>query len=1347
VTSLPPPALQVDQLPAAPLSLAPVSALALRLHDVPGEEALLRALGAGITALGLRHALYLASPDGARLLCHSHTFSPETPLLPALPLSAVSTLLADPARLLAEGEPLPFLAGERPLASGNWAVLALRQGAMLLACLILHGSALAQADPQALSLLAEHAALALGRVRAMQQLRAAQPHPSDPAPRSGVSSTLLQRRNRVLSTVNAVSRALDEHPELSSRLRAALDALIRLGVADAAALLAATGPGRPPTPLVSQALPAALSDALAACRLDTVDRQALPGQRPVHFAEPASLARVLGIPPLPVSDLRSWTLVSLEHRGQREGLLLLGFAQAGDPRARDKRLIASLAQEIAVSMANARLYVAQREAADLSTILLEVARSLAAQADLGHVLSTISELTPRLVGCTRGVVWRYDAERAIVSPWHGSGLNPQQLSVFHAVLFVAADVPFVTRVIEGGRSLVIDHSNLSLLPDWMVQFFDVRSILLVPLICKGRPLGIIAVDQPGAAHTFSPRDIAVVEGIASHAALAIENARLYEQTAHRADQLASLYESGRALSTSLSLADLLTTVPESAARLVGADWCLLSFIDDQTGHLAPVRHWSAHGDEAPSSALAGLDLARQTVAAGQSVVIGHGAAYLPDSATGPVGSVASVPLLSKGRVIGALDVILRATGSFSAEDLRLLEAFAGQAAAALENARLFQQLADGKRAWEETFDAITDGICVRDQDCRIVRANRALARSVGVPVEALIGTRLCDQLPELHESCAICQGLTADDLSSDVTEIRRLGPEPLVLTVQDYPNQPAGQGEARWVTVIRDVTAERRMRDTLIRSEKLRALGEMASGVAHDFNNLLAAILARAELSLLEEPCPDGQHGFETIRRAALDGVAMVRRIQEYSRVRHDRERRQVDLSEIAQSVVDLSRHKWKDVPERAGIRIDMVLDLHPVPPVWGNPSDLREVLMNLIFNAVDAMPSGGSITVSTGLVGDRVMLTVSDTGCGMSEDLQRRIFDPFFTTKGEGGSGLGLSVSYGIVARYGGDIVVQSAPGAGSTFTIRLPAASENPDAAEPQTETLPKPVPVARILLVDDDADVLESVAELLRRDGHQVTALSSSAQALRHFQPGAYDYVITDLGMPELNGWELASALRALQPTLPIFLLTGWHAELSNEHAGARGVSAVLAKPCTLADLRRVMAAHPLPGSARAEPPAPGAAAPEPALSVPAPAPSAPPAPLRVLVVDDQPQFAEAVAGRLRLEGHSVTIVGTGGEGVARAQRQPFDLAIVDLRLPDMLGTEVAATMRALPHPPYVVLATGMAISQGDAGLADAADDVLPKPWTSGEFQRVLAHAAQRTEANARLALSPMARPPTG
>jgi CheY-like chemotaxis protein len=281
--------------------------------------------------------------------------------------------------------------------------------------------------------------------------------------------------------------------------------------------------------------------------------------------------------------------------------------------------------------------------------------------------------------------------------------------------------------------------------------------------------------------------------------------------------------------------------------------------------------------------------------------------------------------------------------------------------------------------------------------------------------------------------------------------------------------------------------------------------------------------------------------------------------------------------------VVELTRARWYDMPQQRGAVVTLKLDLAAdLPAVLGTESELREALINLVFNSVDAMPSGGTLTLRTRRpadAGEPVRVEVTDTGVGMDEATRRRCLEPFFTTKGDRGTGLGLAMVYGVVQRHGADIEIASSVGHGTTMGIAFPPAQET---AHPQTMPVPLAVPrePLRLLLVDDDPVMLKTLSETLALDGHGVTIAGggqAGIDALQAARSGghAFDVVITDLGMPYVDGRRVAAAAKEIDPDMPVIMLTGWGQRLVADGEIPAHVDQVLAKPPKLQALRAALA----------------------------------------------------------------------------------------------------------------------------------------------------------------------------
>jgi PAS domain S-box-containing protein len=375
----------------------------------------------------------------------------------------------------------------------------------------------------------------------------------------------------------------------------------------------------------------------------------------------------------------------------------------------------------------------------------------------------------------------------------------------------------------------------------------------------------------------------------------------------------------------------------------------------------------------------------------------------------------------------------------------------------------------------------------------------------------------------------------------------------------------------------------RRTQATVFEQERLRALGEMASGIAHDINNAISPLVIYTE-SLLETEAAlsdDGRSKLVTMQRALDDVADTVARMREFYRPAEDESAAgPVDLNALVEQVLGLTQARWRDMPEKRGVHIVTETTLAPgLPAVPGREAELRDALTNLVFNAVDAMPDGGRLRVVTAATAQAlgVELRVEDTGIGMDEATRRRCFEPFFTTKGERGTGLGLPMVYGTVQRHGGVVRVDSAPGRGTTVVLWLPAGPVGAPAAAPPVPAAPPPR--QRLLVVDNDPLVLEPLVEALERDGHDVTPAPGGAEALAAFEAALqqgepFDTVLTDRGMPGVDGAAVAQRVKALAPRTRVVMLTGWGRRMVEDREHLPGVDRLLAKPPRLTELRAAL-----------------------------------------------------------------------------------------------------------------------------------------------------------------------------
>ncbi len=839
------------------------------------------------------------------------------------------------------------------------------------------------------------------------------------------------------------------------------------------------------------------------------------------------------------------------------------------------------------AIANARLYADQLARAERTAVLLAIAETLGATLDLPAALDDIARRAARAL----------DAEGGVIVLWPGGVVPPD-------APLGDAEAVMRRRPVE-----VDDH------------------LLVVPIVRKGEPIGTLRLTARGR-HGWERSAVDLASAIAGQIALVAENARLYGETQTRADELSALHEVGMTLTSTLDLPTVLDAVVESALRLIDARQGAVLELDpaDRRLHIRAQRGMDSV-DPRVSLALgqgaAGAAAERRAVffsgdLAREPLPLAEREAGVPGVPLAELvhrrarGSALAVPLISKETVLGAIVVFWPEPRARDEREVRLLTGLAQQAAVAVEQARLHgaslrraEELAALLRAVRTMLggldtktilasiveEAATIGgipsvsLLLVDQEAAALR----LAAVAGDPAPP----ELALPLGEGHSGRVALTGRSVFDETGAVAYLglpvkiretvlgvltfttgapRRYSADELALLGSFADHAAIALDNARlYEEAQRALSDVRAMQERLVQGETLRALGELAGGAAHHLNNLLTIVVGRIQLLRRQTDDERVARPLEIVERAARDGAEVVRRLQQFAGMRRTTPPRAVRLSEVVADVLEMTRGRWQDTARAQGVEITVESRVGEVPPVAGDAAALRELLTNLILNAVEAMPRGGRLTVETRLDGAAVVLAVGDTGVGMSDEVRRRAHEPFFTTKGVKATGLGLSVAYGIARRHGGELTIASQEGRGTTIAIHLPAAATTPPPAPPPAA----PRGPLRILLVDDEEEVRRALGEMLASDGHTVVSAGSGAEALERLDDGDdVDLVLTDLGMPGMTGWELAAAVKARRPALPVGVVTGW-GDLPEPTAGAHAVDFVVAKPVMLDALHEAVA----------------------------------------------------------------------------------------------------------------------------------------------------------------------------
>ena len=754
------------------------------------------------------------------------------------------------------------------------------------------------------------------------------------------------------------------------------------------------------------------------------------------------------------------------------GSLRLVRSEAGDWAPKTVALATAIAGQIALAAANARL-VRQMEAhAGELAALHDVAATLTSTLDLPTVLEAVADAARTLIGAQRCAVFELDAAQRLV-PRASRGVPIEMLLTLelgHGAVGAAAlrRAPFFTPdwAQHEPPGYGDDHVPSGELLREAVRRQGIRAVLAVPVISKDTLVGVVSVAWEDR-HVYDDREVRLLVGLARHAAVALDRARVHTAALRRAGELGALLRAARTVMGGLDRDATLQQIVHEAAGIAGTPHVTVLVID---GDARVLRVGAISGRPVPA------DFAVPLGAMYSGRVAATGAPlFVADTPNDPQNVLAErdreagivtylgLPIRSRDRVVGVLTFNTTEPRLYSPAELEYLGSFADLAGIAFDNARLYDE------------------------------AQVALA-----------------------------------DLKA--------------------------------------------MQERLVRGETLRALGELAGGAAHHLNNLLTIVVGRVQLLLRTVPEERVRRPLTIIEKAAKDGAEVVRRLQQFARTQHVARVTLVRLDDVVRDVLELTRGHWQDGARARGVSIDVAQQLGAGVTVEGDAAALREALTNIVLNAIDAMPRGGRLSVETRVDGARATVVIADTGIGMPESIRLRAHEPFFTTKGVKTTGLGLSVAYGIVRSHGGDLVLDSGEGRGTSVTLTLPCAPRDGDAAQ---SAMPRDGAL-RLLLVDDEDEVREALADMLASHGHSVVTAGCAEQAFERLDgEPELDLVLTDLVMPGSTGWDVAAGVKARRPLVAVGLITGWGDTTDVDDARRKAVDFVVAKPVSVEALQQALA----------------------------------------------------------------------------------------------------------------------------------------------------------------------------
>jgi len=794
----------------------------------------------------------------------------------------------------------------------------------------------------------------------------------------------------------------------------------------------------------------------------------------------------------------------------------------------DIALAKAVADQTGIAIRQADLYQKAEATSKREVLVNKLTMAIRASLSLPEVLNTATRELGFALAASRVHLHLYDPENPL-SPVQHEYLATDCNSI--GPLHANYDDPVGRQLLGMTKPLVIDDSvnyidgppEVSEAVRKHAQLVSVKSQIAYPLIVKGLFRGVLCIHQTDRLRDWTEDEISLVQSVAERLAIGMAQAELFEMVAKAKSEWEATFD---------SMSDGI-------------------FIFDRAGRLKRVNSAGAAMEDTHPRMLLGrkcCDVLRTTsedavcavekaIAHGRSVTI----EVTPDRLDRPI-LVSIEPVVDKdGEVTSAVCT------ARDLSELRQVQAVAREHQSLLTN----------------ILESARESIYAVDMDSRVKWCNSATLLALGLRREEFIGRRLVDLVYEPDRE-VITEKLRLALLGEAQTyEMRYLAADG-GLRYARVDNSPlVVEGRTTGVLgIARDITEQKEERERAARADKLRALGQLASGVAHDFNNSLAAILGRAQLLRRQTQDEALVRNVEIIQTAAEDAAATVRRIQTFARKSPAREFELIDVSSLLNDAIEITRTRWENEARLRGLDYRVVLEAESGQLTFGSASELREVFVNLIVNAVDAMPNGGRLSIGCMRAGTQLYLRFADTGTGMPEDVRQKIFDPFFTTKGAQGTGLGLSVSYSIIERHEGLISVTSEVGVGTIFSITLPAVTTQPVATETSAQDVR--MPSLSILVIDDEPAVRETLANMLEVMGHRVLLAESGQIALETLAGNDCDLVFTDLAMPEMDGWETSREIRKRRPETNNVLVTGYGTGTLPPPGEDGLVNAIIGKP---------------------------------------------------------------------------------------------------------------------------------------------------------------------------------------
>jgi PAS domain S-box-containing protein len=871
-------------------------------------------------------------------------------------------------------------------------------------------------------------------------------------------------------------------------------------------------------------------------------------------------------------------------------------------------LLHILAQRVSAEMQIAGLLDRERHHARHLSTILDIVRTINSEIEYKEVLKRIARATLEVTGSDRCNILLFDKPQQQLVPTITLSKIEDRAGWedFKREAALSIDtIPEIYSLLSHRDVVTFDSAaESSLLPPHLIQRYQVKSLGLALLrSADGESLGIMTLDYHSAPHQFSQAEIELLKAIAHESVIAITNAQLYQSSREAEEryraayltteiqlrQLRALEKVNEDLTLALDLQQIFRSVIEASRAILDADRSGLYLINHATGLMECA--YASGVSEAYTEAAGGYcPWERGSPQKPKPVAIA-------DAASDPslsqlshllinegIRSLLLVPLVYRGELLGKLALYHNENKVYSTHEIELAQAFANQAAIAINNARLYEHLKASEERHVDLYERAPAMYHTTDLRGIILDCNQTEVEMLGFSKSEIIGHSIEEFLP------ADSAGLLAESWPKLLSEGRIEGLEfqlrqqdgTLLSVVCDASTINDAHGTPVAIrSILRDITERKRLEEQLLRSQRMEAVGTLASGIAHDFNNLLTGVLGFASLGkTLTQPEEEIYEHLDMIEKSAIRASDLTRQLLTFVRG-GKRQAKAVNVNETIRETLQLL---MRGIDKKVVVEQSLAPDL---PVIEADPAQIQQALLNLCINSCEAMPIGGTLMIKTNSAfiedpyahqlpdakpGYYIIISVTDTGIGMDQATQARIFDPFFTTKELGkGTGLGLAMVYGIVRNHDGFINVYSELGHGSTFKVYLPVRTAGEESAVIERATKLRGGNET-VLVIDDEPHVRRLASQVLRTLGYQVLVAEDGQHGVEVFRQHDHDIalVILDLTMPRMGGLETFRSLKAINPDVKVILSSGYTQEGKAAKLLTEGVQAFVQKPYQMQEL---------------------------------------------------------------------------------------------------------------------------------------------------------------------------------